>query len=233
METKSFTSSLSSNVKGAPINPDLLPGTKWELSFYLTGIPNFDPNNSLYGSKVNISTRKDSSMAKDGFAIGADSLPTTPSSTTLLEFQSNGICQIYESPFTKAYQGQWVLSDDCKSIRFAVDVKGYQRTVTTKGTIQNVYWSDRDDVERKSSATYFIEEGIVYAEGSIGYGSQPGVLVMALGEGGNGNVPGGLLKVEKKMGMFGLTSKMVSCGKFSSKMIVQDDDDIVTESNEI
>ena len=92
----SFTSSLSSTAKGAPINPELLPGTKWELSFFLTGIPNFDPNNSLYGSKVNISTRKDSDMAKDGFAIGADSLPSSPSATSMIQFLNDGVCQFHQ-----------------------------------------------------------------------------------------------------------------------------------------
>lgn len=223
----SFTSTLSSTAKGAPINPEILPGSKWELSFYLTGVPNFDPNNSLYGSKVNISTRKDSNMAKDGFAIGADSLPSSPSTTCTMTFQENGICYISESPFTNEFKnGEWLLSEDCKFIRFSLDVKGYQRTVTTKGTIQNVAWTDRDEAERKSSASYSIDEGIVYAEASIGYGSTPGVLVMAIGNGsGNSDVPGGLLKVEKKMGVFGLSSKLMSCGKFSARMIVDEEDE--------
>ena len=34
---------------GAPMDPELLPNTKWKLALYLTGIPSFDPSNSLYG----------------------------------------------------------------------------------------------------------------------------------------------------------------------------------------
>ena len=213
----SFSPSSLSMTKGAPINPDLLAGTKWELSFYLTGIPDFDPSNSLYGSKVNISTRKDSNMAKDGFAIGC-TLPSEPSTTCIVQFLSDSKCIISDGSFTKSFDGQWILSDDKKMIRFSLNVKGYQRTVTTTGTIQNVYWSDRDDVKRKSSATYSIEAGLVYAEASIGYGSKPGVYVMA---GGNAD-PTGILKVERRTGVFGVNSKMLSCGKFSATMIIDE-----------
>lgn len=214
-------SSSSRTLKGAPINPDLFTGTKWELALYLVGTPDFDPSNSLYGSKVNISTRKDSNMAKDGFAIGADQLPSEPSTTCTIQFLENGVCHIEDNgSFTKSFDGEWILSDDKRMVRFSMDVKGYQRTVTTTGTIQNVYWSEKDDVERKSSATYSIGSGLVYAEATIGYGSQPGVFVMAMEDMNNG--PGGILKVEKKLGVFGVSSKMFACGKFSSEMIVVD-----------
>ncbi len=218
----SFSPSLSSSstVKGgAPINPILLSGTKWELSLYLTGIPDFDPNNSLYGSKVNISTRKDSNMAKDGFAIGC-TLPTEPSTSATIQFLDNGICKVFDGSFTNSFDGEWKLSNDGKFIRFSMDVKGYQRTVTTTGSIQNVYWTNREDVERKSSATYSIDAGKVYGEATVGYGSKPGIFVMA--SGGSNADPGGILKVEKKTGMFGINTKMLACGKFSAAMITAD-----------
>lgn len=44
-------------VKGAPVNPELLIGTTWVLDLYLAGIPDRDPSNDLYGSRVNISNR--------------------------------------------------------------------------------------------------------------------------------------------------------------------------------
>lgn len=212
------SSSSSATVKGAPINPVLLFGTKWELSLYLTGIPDFDPNNSLYGSKVNISTRKDSNMAKDGFAIGC-TLPPEPSTTATIQFLDNGICKVSDGSFTNSIDGEWKLSDDGKMIRFSMDVKGYQRTVTTTGTIQNVYWTDREDVERKSSATYSIDAGKVYGEASVGYGSKPGIFVLA--SGGSSADPGGILKVEQKTGMFGINTKMLACGKFCATMITR------------
>ncbi len=34
---------------GAPMDRELLPNTKWKLALYLTGVPAFDPSNSLYG----------------------------------------------------------------------------------------------------------------------------------------------------------------------------------------
>jgi len=96
--------------------------------------------------------------------------------------------------------------------------------VTTKGSIQNVYWSDREDATRKSSATYSIEPGMVYAEARVGYGAKPGVFIMAMNEGSANasNEPGGLLKVEKSMGVFGVTTKTLPCGKFSASMIVDE-----------
>ena len=204
--------------RGAPMNPDLLPGTKWELALYLSGVPNFDPSNSLYGSKVNISTR-DSELAKDGFAIGA-TLPNDPSVNVRIVLLEDGKCKVEETAFTTDTEGEWKLSDDGRLIRLSMDCSGYERTVTTKGTIQNVYWSDRDEVEKKSSATYGITPGQIYAETRVGFGEKPGVFVM-----GNKDGPEGLLKVEKAQGMFGVSSKMLACGKFSANMITGEEKD--------
>jgi hypothetical protein len=43
--------------KGAPLMVDALVGTDWELSMYLTGVPDRDPSNGLYGSKTKVSAR--------------------------------------------------------------------------------------------------------------------------------------------------------------------------------
>jgi len=205
------------------MNPDLLPNTKWNLALYLTGVPNFDPSNSLYGSKVNISTRKDSGLAKDGFAIGADVLPDEPSVTFQITLLEEGKCRVEESAFTADTEMEWKLSEDGRTIRFSLDCTGYQRTVTTKGTIQNVYWSDRDEAGRKSSATYEIKPGVVYAEARVTFGSKPGLYVMAQDEGSTSSgAPGGLLKVEKAQGMFGVSSIMLACGKFSAEMMLDE-----------
>jgi hypothetical protein len=209
--------------KGAPMNPDLLPNTTWKLSLYLTGVPNFDPSSSLYGSKVNISSRRDSNLAKDSFSIGADVLPEDPSvefEVTLLE---GGKCQVEESAFTTGAMGDWILSDDGRLIRIVMDCAGYQRKVTTRGTIQNVSWSDRESAESKTSAIYEIDAGQIFAEARVGFGAKPGVFVMAQDEGSTAtNSPGGVLKVEKSQGVFGITSKMMACGKFSAEMILED-----------
>ena len=37
--------------------PELVTGTSWVLDLYLSGVPERDPSNDLYGSKVNISSR--------------------------------------------------------------------------------------------------------------------------------------------------------------------------------
>ena len=205
--------------KGAPMNPDLLPNTKWTLSLYLTGVPNFDPSSSLYGSKVNISSRRDSTLARDGFAIGADVLPEESSVQFEITLLEGGKCQVTESAFTTSDMGEWKLGDDGRMIRFSFTCTGYQRKVTTKGSIQNISWSDRENAERSTSATYDIASGQVFAEARIGFGSKPGLFVMAQMEGNtDSGAPGGLLKVEKAQGMFGVTSKMMACGKFSAQM---------------
>jgi hypothetical protein len=37
---------------------------------------------------------------------------------------------------------------------------------------------------------------------------------------GNNVIPGGLLRVEKKIGVFGAASKLVPCGKFSGRFLI-------------
>lgn len=204
--------------KGAPMNPELLIGTRWKIGLYLMGVPNFDPTNSLYGSKVNISNR-DAQLVKDGFAIGADVLPDEPSLSIDIEFLKDGICKVQESSFTTGSDGEWKLSSDGRMVRFSMDCTGYQRTVTTKGTIQNVYWSDREEAERKSSAVYEIAPGKIYAEARVSYGEKPGSYNM----GSNKKYPEGLLKVEKAQGLFGISTKLVACGKFAAEMRTTND----------
>ena len=218
--TMSASSSTISKVKGAPVNKELLVNTSWKLNLYLTGIPDFDPSNSLYGSRVNISNRNRSDMAKQGFAIGADILPSEPTATVQVTLLDNGECSVKPSSFTSGdKRGEWKLSPDGKLIRISIDVIGYRRTVTTKGTIQNIYWSDREESERKSSATYSIPSGYIYAEGPIQYGSKPGVFEFA-DSASSRDGPVGILKVEKDAGLFGAGSKLLPCGKFSGEMII-------------
>jgi hypothetical protein len=80
----------------------------------------------------------------------------------------------------------------------------------------------------------------------VGYASQPGMLEMineknglmassssrearysrtiidrsAIAKTGNNVIPGGLLRVEKKIGVFGAASKLVPCGKFSGRFLI-------------
>mmetsp|Transcript_605 Transcript_605/g.1099 ORF Transcript_605/g.1099 Transcript_605/m.1099 type:complete len:333 (-) Transcript_605:134-1132(-) len=200
--------------KGAPLKSELLEGTNWKIGLYLMGVPNFDPTNSLYGSKVNISNR-DSQLVKDGFAIGADVLPDDPTLMLQIKLLKSGKCKVETSSFTTGEDGEWKLSDDGRLLRFSLDCTGYQRIITTKGTIQNVYWSNRDEAERKSSAVYEIAPGKVYGEARVSYGEKPGVYVM-----GSKAYPDGLLKIEKAQGLFGVSTKMVACGKFAAEMIL-------------
>ena len=223
LESQAARPRVADTGRGAPMNPDLLPNTTWKLSLYLTGIPNFDPSNSLYGSKVNISTRRDSNMAKEGFAIGADVLPDEPSVEVQMTLLAGGKCQVEEGAFTTSAMGEWQLSEDGRRIRFSIECTGYQRTVTTKGTIQNVYWSDREEAERKSSATYEIKPGTIFGEARVAYGAKPGLYAIGQDEGNtSSDAPGGLLQVEEAQGIFGVSSKLTACGKFAAEMIVNE-----------
>lgn len=226
---------------GAPLSTSLLANTNWELSLYLTGTPDFDPSSSLFGSRVSISTRQSDdssspSLASLGFAIGCDVLPDKPSvRLPSVYFLSDGRCVVSSTSFTTGEnEGKWTLSEDGKTVRFSMYVEGWKRTVTTKGTIQNVYWSDGDDVERNSKATYSIPGGWVYGEAGVGYGTVPGRLDMApitqrSGVGGADDVgrgdPTGILRFEKRMGVLGAASKMVPCGMFSAEMKGKNNDE--------
>jgi hypothetical protein len=180
--------------------PELLEGTFWTLGLFLAGIPERDPSNDLYGSKVNISSRDK--------ATGL-SLPAIPSTTVTLEFLGNGICRASQSEFCSGQvDGEWKLSDDGKILRFSIDCLGYTKTVETKGSIQKIYWSDEDEKSVATSTTYFIPPGFVYADVEIAQGRQPGTLDL-------GNV--GVLRVEQASGLFGISSKMVACGKFEAQ----------------
>ena len=60
----------TTTASGTPIRKELLSNSQWQIFLFLTGTPDFDPSNSLFGSRVNISSRRDSQMASEGFAIG-------------------------------------------------------------------------------------------------------------------------------------------------------------------
>ena len=207
---------------GAPLTIPVLGNTQWNLALYLTGVPDFDPSSSLFGSRVNISTRNEpSSLANDGFAIGTDTLPPQPSVIVTITLQEDGTCLAQPSSFTKGTTvGEWKLSPDGRMVRFSMDVVGYQRTVKTTGSIQNVYWSDREAAESTSQATYSIAPGWVYGEVSVGYGSQPGTLIM----GDMGGGVSGILRIEKKQGLLGAGTKIFPCGKFSAEMVMGSDE---------
>jgi hypothetical protein len=180
---------------GAPLNARLLENSRWTLDLFLAGVPAKDPSNDLYGSKVNISSRDR--------AVGLN-LPDQPNASVEVEFLPDGVCRALASPFASGQvDGEWKLSDDGAMLRFSMDVVGYSRTVQTKGSITNVYWkSDEEEKTIQTSSSYSIPPGFVFADFSIGYGSQPGTLTMK----------DGILRVEKKLGLLRAASKMVPCG---------------------
>jgi len=214
--------------KGAPLTTEVLVNTNWVLSLYLTGVPDRDPSNDLYGSKTNVSVRDRQ--------LGAGvSLPQEPTARVRIELLDGGAVTILGSltgtdddesiddssqVCSTDTPGQWKLSADGKTIRIGLPFRGFRRTVTTTGTIQKVFWSQGEPTTSKTSSTYSIPEGFVYGDIGVGYGVKPGMLEM-IDEKATGMefVPGGLLRVEKKIGMLGASSKLLPCGKFSGSFL--------------
>ena len=185
------------------VTTELVTGTSWILDLYLSGVPERDPSNDLYGSRVNISSRDRST--------GLD-LPESPSASVAVEFLKDGVCRVSESGFTSGEQdGEWKLSEDGSVLRFSLDTLGYTRTVQTKGSIQNVYWTNEEEKTTQTSSTYSIAPGWVYGDAPIALGRQPGTFDLLTG----GST--GILRIEKESGLFGISSTMVVCGKFSAR----------------
>lgn len=184
--------------KGGVSSEDLA-GSVASLDLYLTGIPNKDPSNDLFGSKTNISSR-DREVGQV--------LPTIPSVSALrLKFAADQTCEVLEdaSGFVSSESiGEWRLSDDGDQIRFRFKVNGFTRTIETKGTIQKVYWSNEQEKSTRTQTVYSIPEGWLYGESNLKLG----------GTGKPIQWSEGVLKVEQAMGLLGVTNKMTPCGKF-------------------
>lgn len=195
----------SSMGKAPPVNENVLIGSKWTIGLYLAGIPDKDPSNDLYGRKVNISNRDKS------LSIGAQ-VDQEPNVFVEVILDADGVCRTSQSDFTSGEIGQWKLSPDNAYIRFSMDTLGFSRTVQTTGTINKVFWSKEDDMVTKTSSTYSIPTGLIYADAQIGYGPSNNVFIMKDGK----------LMSEKMSGLLGVSSKMVTCGKFIAEMTTTD-----------
>jgi len=179
------------------VSYDTIVGKSLTMDLYLAGVPERDPSNDLYGSRVNISSRD------KGTGL---SLPSAPSVNVKLDFLEDGVCRVSESGFTSGeMNGEWKVSDDGKNLRFSIDSIGYTRTVQTKGSIQNVYWTDEEEKSIKTSTTYSIPPGMVYGDVRVTPGRTPGTFEVE---------KEGALRIEKSTGLFGVASQMVACGKF-------------------
>ena len=198
--------------KGAPLAPHVLAGTRWDLALYLTGVPDRDPNNDLYGARSNVSLRDR--------RLGAGAvLPKEPTAWVRVAMLEGGVVDVVGGPSDVCpadVPGQWRLSDDGRMLRLGLPVRAYRRTVTTTGTLEKVFWSEGEAPTSKTTSTYSIPEGLVYGDIGVGYGDVPGTLEMLQDRAAGGEViPGGLLRLEKRMGVLGATSNFLPCGRFS------------------
>jgi len=213
-----------SNVKGAPLSAELLEDTQWLLYLYLTGVPDRDPSNDLYGSRTNVSVRD------RRLGLGAN-LPKDATANVIVRLLADGTLNVNDSWFDEnpnsaekesicppETPGQWLLSSDGRTLRIGLPIIGYRRTVITKGTIQKIYWSSADESTTQTSTTYSIPEGMIYGDINVGYGTG-GVLAMMEEKSEAGMIPGGLLRVEKKIGVMGASSKMLPCGRFHGEIM--------------
>ena len=217
----------SAGGKGAPLTIDKLVGTSWLLSLYLCGIPTTDPSSNLYGSRTKISNRNKDPRSV-GLPLGA-TLPEQPNAEVQITLLADGIAEVEEGDFTTGQTSRWVLAPNGRTIRISMDCTGYTRTVSTKGTIQKVFWSDgENEVTTKTSSEYSIPPGTVYAELGVGYGKPGEVLMLGLslpGYAGNDAGGYGVMTVERSMGLLGATTKLEVCGKLTGKMIMENEED--------
>jgi len=184
-----------------------LRGKSIEMDFFLAGVPNKDPSSDLFGSRINISTRD----RKVGLSV-----PEKPTVSGIqLEFIDDCKCQCQtETAFTiQNSLGDWKFSDDSATnsdrlVRFRILVKGFTRTVETKGTIQKVYWSKEDERTRQTSTVYSIPEGWLYGEACLSRTQR-----------GDIQWKDGILKIEKQQGFLGAASTLVACGKFKFRSV--------------
>jgi hypothetical protein len=182
-----------------------LVGKYVDMDFYLTGVPNKDPSNDLYGEQVRISDR-DRQVGQD-----------VPEEATLtgirVRFDDDETCCCEtESAFTTANtQGDWKISQDGKQVRFRMPVKGYTRTVETKGSIQAVFWSEEPEQTRQTSTIYSIPEGWMYGEAELTSGTKVGTLVWN----------DGILKIEQALGLLGVASKLTPCGRLNVREVFE------------
>ncbi|KAG7353907.1 hypothetical protein IV203_003263 [Nitzschia inconspicua] len=176
-------------------------GKTFDMDLYLSGVADKDPSNDLYGSRVNISNRDR--------ATGL-SLPSEPSAIVSVTFLNDGICQVSSSDFTTDSSGEWKLSDDGKMLRFSMETLGYVRTVETRGSISVVSWSKEEEKPIETKTTYSIPPGMVYCDIGVAPTGRPGSFEV--------NSDSGVMRVEQSSGIFGISSRLVPCGKFIAKL---------------
>lgn len=173
------------------------------IDLFLTGVPNKDPSNDLYGSRVNISARDR--------RVGLN-VPEEPTlSNVQIKFLPGGKCECTEfqrSGFLRVdgQLGDWIVSPDGTQVRFRFPVMGYTRRVDTKGTIQKVYWTDEAERSSETSTIYTIPEGWLYGETGVSRGNK-----------GSVQLEDGVLKIEQSTGFMGVSTKMIPCGKFVAR----------------
>lgn len=179
-----------------------LSGKTFDIDFYLTGSPNKDPSNDLFGARVNISSRD----RKVGQTIPEE--PTISNLRVAFRDDNKCTCETKNSFVDVTVDGDWKLSDDGGQARFRLYVTGFTRTVETKGTIQSVYWSSEPDKQIRTSTVYTIPQGWLYGEAIVS-SKRPGYVALR----------DGILKIEQSIGLLGAGTRMLPCGRFEARMV--------------
>eukprot|EP00542_Grammatophora_oceanica_P012122 CAMPEP_0194031122 /NCGR_PEP_ID=MMETSP0009_2-20130614/4375_1 /TAXON_ID=210454 /ORGANISM="Grammatophora oceanica, Strain CCMP 410" /LENGTH=300 /DNA_ID=CAMNT_0038671193 /DNA_START=100 /DNA_END=1002 /DNA_ORIENTATION=- len=205
----------------AGISASVLENKQFVLDLFLVGIPSKDPSNDLFGQETNISSRDK--------GTGLMNVPTEPTISNLkITLEQDGICTADATPFTTGptERGQWKLltdNDDMTILRFSLHVLGYSRTIQTTGSIQNIFWTKEDTQQIATSTSYSIPPGWVFCDVPLSTANNPGTYVLgkrgATTEQDGGS--GGVIRLEKKMGLLGAASKLIACGKFQGKQVFE------------
>ena len=117
------------------IQAEQLVGTSWDVSWYLTGVPDGDVSSDLYGARVDISN-----SAEFDSELSAV-LPAEPQVVTTVTLLEGGVCKCDSSEFTTGEDGEWklVYEQSANLIRFSVCNLGFRKTTAMQGSLQNVF----------------------------------------------------------------------------------------------
>ena len=155
----------------ASSQPGQLVNTSWDVSWFLTGVPEGDFSSDLYGARVDISN-----SAEFDSELSAV-LPEEPQVVTSITLCEGGICKCAESEFTTGADGEWrlVYENRANLIRFSVCNLGFRKTTALQGSLQNVFGGKDNEFTRSVRS---IPEGKVYVDMEVNYGGEPGTFIM-------------------------------------------------------
>ncbi|KAL9183790.1 hypothetical protein ACHAXT_004646 [Thalassiosira profunda] len=152
--------------KGAPLTAEVLVNTNWELALYLTGVPDRDPSNDLYGSKTNVSVRD----RQLGLGV---SLPKDPTARVRIELLEGGEVTILGSYAGSDGEDS---TDDASQVCYT-DIPGTMEAVRRRQNNTDIGPHPRLSTNSHDYRAQY-KRIFVYGDIGVGYGDRPGTLEM-------------------------------------------------------